>query len=433
MGTQHLVGVGLLACSMVANQEARAIDEPLPPVTFVEEEDLVTDNDSFANSNIIQAPTELGEDCFFITGKLQEDCVWDREFKCYIALYSKAFDAVPTDPANGALVSVEQIVKTSSIGVMVVNNFEGDAIRLAFGSIYDGFDGTINGLFSNAPHGETGQIRVEIVFIDNATPLEIKEFTFDFKTGGEALRLGCDVPPGTDSALITCFEDENQKPVCYDVDHYMITGLTPRELYCITVIGGLDDACEPTDTLLGWFDKQGNRNGGPFGLNDDAGSPYSQLCVFADDVGNLPFAVTASGDEDFNGLDDAQQEDYFVYLEDEDYLEEGFLPGENWVTGASLKDHTAESVFRLSRSDFDEQAGDGGDGYHCPPGHGVCGGYCIKIQVQLHVEGDDDDDDMGGQKPFLDPRIEGSPDLNVDGFVDALDLAMLLSQWGPMQ
>ena len=409
---------------------ALAVDLPEPTYTYCEQEigDFRTganNNDAFMYTEIISAPPEFA-DCFYITGKLQKDCVWDRQPKCCLVEFSKPLTAFDETGRNIGL--VEEVLQIEDVfngtGVMNVNILSDGTLRLGATSVFDCFDGTLNGLFSNGLHGDTGQIVVDVVF--NNGPIE--SYTFRFEEGREAIRLAYVAPAGAVSAEVICYDNRGTKPVCYDVDFYWVQGLTERELYCITQLGGKDYDCEATNTVMGWYDKNGNQQGGPFGIaSSSAGNnipEYAELCVIADDMGSIRFAISGYGDENFNGLLDSEEVPYFEFLEDEGYLvdDNNVVKGENWIPGASTKTNP-QDVIRLSREDFDEYPQ-----YQCPPGHGVCGCYTLKVRLNLHEdEESDDDDDFGGG------GLAQRADMSGDGFVDAIDLAMLLSFWGPVQ
>ncbi len=413
---------------MAVASAALAVDLPDPVYTYCEIEvaefrQLPNSNDVFGDSEIVSAPSEFA-DCFYITGKLQKDCIWDRQPKCCLISYSKPLTAFDETGRNIGLVeevlSIEDLFSGSnSFAVPVLDD---GTIRIGVTSVFDCFDGTLNGLFSNGLHGTTGEVEVSVSFsIRGADP-----YTFRFEEGREALRLAYVADEGSDVALITCVDDRGTKEICYDVDYYWVTGLTSRELYCITQVGGKTYDCEATDTVLGWFDKNGNQQGGPLGIGDSGTSnvsAYAELCVIADDLGEIRFAISGFGDENFNGLRDDAEETYFEFLEDEEYIEDtnNVVKGEGWRPGSSTKTNP-DDVVRLSREDFDEYPG-----FACPPDHGVCGCYTLKVRLNEHTDEGDDDDDFGGG------GLAARADMSGDGLVDAVDLAMLLSFWGPVQ
>jgi hypothetical protein len=436
----------LLAAMGLTGAAAVASVQPEELYVHVENEKMDSGrNDTWAEREYVSV-SEADRDCFFITGKLQKDCIWDRVPKCYVVAYGKPAQAfVKNEQGIPVAVVVEPIVATEAGGSLTTDVLPGadggpGSIRLGVAALFDAEDGTINGLAEKGLHGETGQVYIEVDFDSGDDP---EPYKFEFKEGREALRLAY-LSDSASTATVTCINDMGMKEVAYDVDFYQLNGLRDdgESTYCLTVIGGLDYDCNETDTLLGAFDNTGLILGGLNPKIDDDGestgntgnSPYSELCVIANSSGVIRFAVTGSGDTDFNGLDDYGQLDYFLFLqnngfdEDDDptYIEDSFFPGQNYVPGASLKNSAeAGDVIRLNREDFDES------GYECPPDHGIAGGYCIKVRFVPHDQeenGDDDDDGTPGGG-----FTAASVDFNGDGWVNGTDLATLLTFWGPIQ
>ena len=177
---------------------------------------------------------------------------------------------------------------------------------------------------------------------------------------------------------------------CTDVDYYMIENLVPLCEYCITTVGGIDCECRPTDTLIGWFDK----NMGLIDFDDESGPVpgYARLCVTADVDGKARIAVTGSGDEDFDG----------------------YLDGQLLTAGG-------------------QTLGSGGAGgrapVECPDylkGHGVCGCYTLDIEVNHPHSGNNDEEPT--EEDLMNAMSHG--DLNMDGFTNAADLGILLGNFG---
>ncbi len=428
-GKRENVKIVAAGLALSGAMTAMAVDLPDPTYTYCEQQDDVgfrsgsgASNDAFMYIEQFTAPSEFA-DCFYISGKLQKDCVWDRQPKCCIVAYSKPVTAFDSDGRPIGL--VEEVLLVQDVlgdGPFQIGLLSDRTVRLGIGSVFDCFDGTLNGLFSNGLQGETGEVTIRITYASEV----FEDFTFTFEQGREAARVAFEAPD-VSSVGVECFDDRGTKEVCYDVDYYWVQGLTPRELYCITQVGGKDYDCLATDTVLGWFDKNGNQQGGDFGISKtSAGNnvpEYAELCVIADDMGDIRFAISGCLDENFNGLADAKEVDYFSFLEDEEYIEDtnNVVKGEGWVPGSSTKTNP-DDVIRLTREDFDEYPG-----FACPPGHGVCGCYTLKIRLNLHEENEGDDDDFGGG------GLAVRADMSGDGLVDAVDLAMLLSFWGPVQ
>ncbi len=177
--------------------------------------------------------------------------------------------------------------------------------------------------------------------------------------------------------------------VCWDVDWLYIIGLVPYCDYCITQVGGIDCECNPTDLLLGWFDKLPELI-----YSADGGGPiaeYANLCLVADVHGAAIVVVTGSGDEDFDGLADSQQR-------------------------APVECPEA------------------------PPGHGVCG--CWTLWINLfdyagHGPGGDEDEgagagDTGGESGAEAQMVQAllHGDINMDGITNTADLGIMLGSFG---
>ncbi|TVQ32145.1 MAG: hypothetical protein EA376_06615 [Phycisphaeraceae bacterium] len=439
---------GIAVMAVVGVASTYAVPGALPLYTFCELED----NDACEVGQKIDASAavaftgfEESRDCFYITGKLQKDCVWDIQPKCGVIAFGKP---VAARNSNGQVIPgafVEPILAQGQSG-QILNLAPNDdrTIRLGVSAGMDTFDGTVNGLAQNAPHGEFGEVTVKIFYnngngagngpvrgIDEADD----EYVFRFQNGADALRAAFIIPSGVSSVDVLCCNDTGMVEICYDVDHYEINNLIPAKPYCLTVVGGLTYDCEKTDTVLGWF----NKNCELQSTNDNGGQDvFSRLCVFADGDGTIRFAVSGAGDLDFDGLIDEFQKDFYDFLD----LYNTLNPGANFEfrTGASLKDASFGHVIRYPRrvwdgyitaSGFPSPLGQLGAGY--PPEslfqHGVCGGYTIKVELGEHVDLDSPNRpaDSGNGDTLTGPALA---DLNGDGVVNAQDLAILLSFWG---
>lgn len=375
-------------------------------------------------------------ECKYISGTLQEDCVWDIQPKCFLAAYEKPINI--NSAQHGFLQGIEIILDADYDfdGALTVPMLDDGSLRLGVAALEDGFDGTINGLTTNGLHNRFGEVTLTITFFaensEGGMGLPVGdpvEYVFRYEGGNEALRLAYEAPEiggvSAQFARIECDVDTGSTPVRYDVDFFVIENLEPASFYCLTVIGGVNENCDPTDTALGWFDKGGNQQGGPNGVNDDVspGLAYSELCVLADDQGRLRFAVSGGGDLNFNGLADATENMFFDFLDD--------LPGfdpQEYEPGASVKDASRACVNRYPRSVWDSEGLEKGQAPETLYHHGVTGGYCIKIHENPHDEG-------GGvtNQPGENGLAALDCDFNGDGIVDAFDLATLLAHWGPVQ
>lgn len=431
----HLrTAAGLAALAFLGVASSYAAPEAKPVYTFCEEED----NDLCSSPDIIdasEAVASLGgdesqRDCFYITGKLQEDCIWDIEPNCALRVYDKPAQCRDTSGNIIPGAFYEPIIRSGKGVLSNVPVLSDRTVRIGVAANPDAFDGTINGLNNNGAHREVGEVTVKVTWTtgDDGQPRGGGEnYVFTFVNGSDAGRFAVVVPPGVTTVNIECCDDTGTQEVCYDVDHYLIRNLIPSAAYSIEVIGGLDHDCRKTDTLIGWFDK----NCLLHATDDDSGTGvYSHLFVFAEVDGTLRFAVTGSGDEDFNGLEDRKQQDYFRFLQ-RLWILDNFIV--DYRQGASLccDDGSAGDVTRYPRQLWDS--------YHflnefygAPEGyfdHDVCGDYTIKVSLAQHID--------PGNRPSFPPLVilnGARADVNGDGFVNASDLALMLSFWGqPVQ
>ncbi len=423
------------ACAIVASAVPSS---PVPAFTWCEEEDndvctsaLVFD----ANDVVFLTGSEAARDQFWITGKLHEDCIWERETKCAIRAYDKA------EPARN---SSGQIVQNSTCEPLVASSLSGDllglmpnsdgTIRLGVTVPMDALDGTVNGLGQNHPHGEIGQLKIKVFCPgDDDGPArggagdDEPDFVYcwEFQNGADALRVAfeCDVAGPVD---VICCRDEGTIPICYDVDFYQIENLIPGESYCIEIIGGLTPECEKTDTTLGIFDKQWFLIPGIDSPNDDGRQPpYSKVTAFADGEGALRFAVSGRQDLNFNGLIDTAEDEFFFNLVRLNVIyDESF----EFHPGASVKeDATRDLVIRYPREIWEMEEWTPGEPPEFLAAHGVCGGYCVQIALVNHVS----ESDRRRPDPMQSRLMLHRVDVNGDGVVNASDLAFVLSLWTP--
>ncbi len=488
----------LAALALAGAASVYADPQPEPLYVHCEQEgnDLCYDEETFADlSESFSVPGQFRE-CFYISGKLQKDCVWDRVPKCHLAAYGKpqvCFDE-DGDPLPGAF---EPIYASTSAGhlnlVRLVPDSGGDlgtpntssTLRLGVGVTQDVFaDGTLNGLVFNNCHEEYGKVVVKIfgpsVLPDPRGPDGMPErppvfsHCFDFR-GGDALRVAFCFPEGTANGQVEvwCCEDLGTKEVCYDVDFYTVRGLLPDETYCVSVVGGVDYWCNKTDTNIigyqkGWtpiFAPGSTGNDDNPDISPASAQVYSEWCTESSGEftptrgfvfeGVIRFAVTGTGDNNANGLCDADEDDYLDFL---DFLAEEAddgnldIPGKKFyaddfkfVPGASAECCDCDTFFPTPafRAGDSSQTGinpkdvvripnhddiddseldnlfDSNPEFQCPPGHGICGGYCIKIRRANHI---DEDPMTTAQRADFDNSAR----------INSQDLSMLLSVWGPV-
>jgi len=228
---------------------------------------------------------------------------------------------------------------------ILIDNGDGTySLRLVVTGFPDGFDGNCNGFFQNAPHGQIGEFRLLIEYLhrdDPSWPLAIGApdplgvvigtdgYSDEFITGAEAFRLNFTAPTDTNLIRISIDNTVGASFVPDDVDQICVDGLTPLEPYCLTVVGGLNTDCRPTDTELCWIDK----TCAVIASDDDSGPTpgWSELCVIADINGVICFAVSGGGDADCDGLVDGSPHgvvgDYLVEARHADQVVSPINPG----------------------------------------------------------------------------------------------------------
>jgi len=424
------ISVGALVVAAWICAIASADPQGDPTFTFRE----VEDNDAFARRQILDVDQAVAEtafegvrDCVYVNGKLQRDCVWDREPKCSLRAFGKPLQVYDEfgEPVLGQF--TEEVIAVGTDGHLEgVPLDEHTVLRLGVAAVTDAFDATINGLAQNGLHQEKGEITLKVFWdageeVDPTTDSPDATYVFRFENGGDALRVAFKAAPGTMSADVWCVEDGGTVEVDWDIDYYEATGLRPNEPYCVTAIAGLNEDCEDTDIQLGWYDKQGFQIGGLDGQDDNGGQGvFPDLCVFSDDQGVLRFAVTGTGDRDFDGildsveptLRDIVRQLLFVFDLEVEY-----------VGGASVKDGADNEVVRLPREVWSDLSLKAGRPLDASLAHGIHGGYTLKIRHVGHRTPDDPD-------PGEEPPRAATGDINGDGVVDSLDLALLLSNWG---
>ncbi len=336
-------------------------------------------NDTFAAREF---HTMSDFNCFYLSGKLHENEDQGRYPDTYLFMFDK-FDNVVCQDDNSS--SKGNGKASACFGVAPIPNGD-DAnatVRLGITGRPDGVDNMFNGLFFNAPHEQLGEAEVCVTYYGaGGAVIDSDIYLCTFVTGAEAFRVNYVVPAGTASVDVEIDNTTETFPICNDVDYYELDGLEEACDYAITVIGGMDQNCEPNCAVLGWFDKNGNlvdpsaNNGGW----DD--TPGAQISVISDANGRIRFAVSGYGDRDFDG----------------------------WLLSEGENAEPPRNV--------------GTPGYDPPPVHGCCTCYTLKVEWNKHV--DVEPCEIDG--PVMLQLSNG--DLNLDGGVDVIDLAIMLNSWG---
>jgi len=331
---------------------------------------------------------------FCLVGKLEKRYAPDCEPDTFMVLFDKLNTFVAADDnsspkGNGWASAITGVTDADGF----IDNGDGTrSLRMGVTGRADGFDGNFNGLNQNGAHKQFGGFTLFVTYFNAGGGVAgTFEYSDEFASGAEAFYINDTVPADAVSADICIDNTVGEVLNCTDVDYYMLEGLVPLCEYCITTVGGLDCECRPTDTLLGWFDK----NMGLIDLDDESGPVpgYARLCVTADVDGKARIAVSGSGDEDFDGFRDGQ------------LLNTG---GQTVGIGGGLGGERAPT--------------------ECPDfleGHGVCGCYTLEIQVN-HPHSEENDD------PTED-ELQGAMDhgdLNMDGYTNTADLGILLGNFG---
>jgi len=245
----HMALAGMLAA--LGSAAAMADPQGAPLFTFCEEED----NDRCERAQEIDAEvanTETSffkaEDCFFITGKLQKDCVWDCEPKTALVAYAKPVQCFDDDGVAVQNRFAEPVLAKSLTGNLSdLVPLSDRTIRLGLAATSDANDGTINGLASNGAHNVFGEVTLKVFFNGTTTTrgdnqLEPDEtYVFDFQNGSDALRVAFQVPSNVSTVDVIACEDTGTVQVAWDTDFYNVTNLKPNRPYCLTVVGGLTD------------------------------------------------------------------------------------------------------------------------------------------------------------------------------------------------
>ncbi len=334
------------------------------------------ENDTFQTAQTIF----LSDSVIYLDGKLGERLYRDARPDTYIGAFDKLERVIAQDDNSSSLGNG----KASALyGLEPVPDGDGgnSTIRLWITGRPDGFDGNFNGLFFNGPHRQIGEFTLHITYyIDHAIPPRSDTYTeqdtrvLRFETGAESFRINLFPPQDTTSVDIVIDNTTGTQPVLDDVDHYLIEGLEPLCDYAITAVAGVDvNTCLPSDTVLGWFDKNGNL------INTDSNSgpipQYPQLSVLTDANGRLRIAVSGRGDLNFNGLVD-------------------FLEGSRTID-TPIPDP--------------------------PKTHRVHGCYTLLFDHIIH---------QPDNLPTTDREMMLHGDLNTDGTVNVIDLAIMLNNFG---
>jgi len=369
----------LLAASVVV---AAPPPPPEIPVKFepAENNDDCVPNGAFDSSRVVEV---VGSNCV-INGKLEKRFVPDVQPDTWLCVFDKQDNLIAENdnrdgdgkgnPWASAIWSEDGDDDDSVADILVANGDGTYSLRLVVTGFPDGLDGNCNGFFQNAPHGQLGEWEVCIWFGERTGDPDIS-YRDEFIEGSEAFRINF-TAPATDTVHVEIDNTVGRKLVRNDRDFFCLTGFAPQEEVFLTVVGGIDMNCNPTDTQLCWFDKDCNVI-----ASDDNSGPvegYSQLFAIADVNGNICIGVSGGGDANCDGALDV-------------------VPA-----GSSTGDDSDDSD-----DEFVE--------------HGKDGDYTIAVD-RAGGAGPE-----GGEAEMIQAT---SGDLNLDGGVDGRDLGIMLVNWG---
>jgi len=361
-----------------ASSAALAVDAPVYDVAYEGAPSYVDMNDTFEEREIVQVQDVF---CFYLSGKLDADEFPGRYPDTYLFMFDKDDNVVCEDNDS----STKGNGKASAcFGVEPIANGDDDGatIRLGVTGRPDGVDNMFNGLFFNGPHGQLGEAEVCVTYFDGSGNV-IDEDTYlcTFVTGAEAFRINYVVPEGTATVDVEIDNTTETFDIYNDVDFYQLEGLEAGCDYAITVIGGVQKDCTPNCAILGWWNKNGEQV-----LPVATGAPAASLAVISDLNGRVIFSVSGEGDENFDGLLDGYE------------------------------------------VDGDDERSIDTPGVELPPVHGCGTCYTVKVEWNKHIPNDGGGDNGTGGDDVAFMLANG--DLNTDGGVDVVDLAILLNNWG---
>lgn len=385
-----LTAATLLAGAAIAGSPAAPPPPPSGKVLLETEP-----NNTFDSKSLIDVTTPDTH----VTGKLEKSYIPDCEPDTYMLLFGKDKVVVNHDDnssplGNGWASAIFDIDDSNGL----IDNGDGTrSLRIGLTGRADGLDGLFNGLFQNDPHNQFGEFTLTVTWTDEndvpcVSPMLLPDdlgevpnpqvYVDRFEIGAEAFYLNFVVPVDAVSAEIVVDNTTGFRKTCRDVDYLQLENLVPLCDYCFTQVGGVDDQCRPTDTLVGWFDKRGEII--QLSYDWDLRTGYAELCFTADSNGRACLAVTGEGDEDFDGLHDA---------------------GPRAVVPCDQREW----------------------------GHGVCGCWTFALrQVGVHGNGGEpmgpDDGSHNDTQAIINAMIHG--DINMDSVTDTADLGILLGNWG---
>ncbi len=331
------------------------------------------------NNDTFEDREHVNCDCLYITGKLEKRELPNCEPDTYIFLFDKDDNVVAQDNdssplGNGKASAVFDLAPIPN------GDDSGATVRIGLTGRPDGIDGRFNGLFFNAPHQQIGEATVFVRYFDGmGVMIGQDEYVADFQTGLDAFRINYEVPMGTES--VDVIVDNTTDMITYkgDVDFYELDCFPAACDVRIKVVGGMDHDCDTIPLVMGWYDKNGNLITCFEETTEDG---FVFMDVISDANGRVRLAISGAGDCDFDGL-----------------LDDGGMGGARTIETPCVD---------------------------LPPYHGVSGVYVFCWEITKHEPGDGGGGDDNGDL-FI---MLQNGDLNMDGGVDVVDLAIMINNWG---
>jgi len=330
------------------------------------------------NNDTFDDREDVNCECTYISGKLEKRELPNCEPDTFLFLFDKDGNVVAQDNDSSPLGNG----KASAVfGQAPIANGDspGGTVRIGLTGRPDGIDNIFDGLFFNSAHQAIGEATVFVRYFDDlGTMIGQDTYVADFQTGLDAFRINYEVGP--EVASVDVVVDNTTDTIEYkgDVDFYELDCFPPACDVRIKVVGGLDHDCDTIPVVLGWFNKQGELIECSTETSEDG---FAFIDVISDANGRVRLAVSGEGDCNFNGLNDS--------LED--------IPSPRNIDTPCVE---------------------------LPPYHGVSGVYVFCWELIDHEAGE-------AEAPSADEFLMlTSGDINMDGYVNVVDLAIMINNWG---